>query len=67
MDKALLKLWITRKGITQKKLAEELGLTENTVSLKVNNKVSVTTEEAAKICDLLNIYDLEERAKIFLI
>lgn len=67
MDKALLKLWITRKGITQKTLAKELGLTENTVSLKVNNKVSITTDEATKICELLNIYDLEERAKIFLI
>lgn len=66
MDKMLLKAWLTKTEVKQEELADLLGVTRNTVSRKINGSVKVTTDEAKKICDYLGIYDLDERAKIFL-
>lgn len=57
---------LIRKGITQNQLADRLGMSKNTLSSKVNGHTNVLTSEAQKICEILEVNDLEERAKIFL-
>ena len=57
---------LVRKGMTQNKLADALGITKNTLSNKVNGRTGILTSEAQRICEILEITNLEERAQIFL-
>lgn len=66
MEKSLIKYWLSKNNISQKELAKKLGINENTLSLKINGYLSTTTKDALKICKILHIDNLEERAKIFL-
>ncbi|MFR5243539.1 MAG: helix-turn-helix transcriptional regulator [Clostridium sp.] len=40
---------IARAGITQSRLAEELGITPTTLSLKLNGKSNLSLQECVKI------------------
>lgn len=42
-------------GFTQKTLAEAIGISSSTLSVKVNNNGAFTTTEMADICRLLDI------------
>ena len=53
-------------GYSQKSLAKEIGMSENTMSLKVNNKAVFNTDEIEAICCALNISDDAQKANIFL-
>ena len=66
MEKSLIKYWLSKNNMSQRELAEKLGINENTLSLKINGSLSTTNKDALKIFKILNIYNLEERAKIFL-
>lgn len=66
MEKGLIKYWLSKNNMSQKELANKLGITENTLSLKINGSLSTTTKDALKICEILHINSLEDRAKIFL-
>ena len=66
MEKSLIKYWLSKNNMSQKQLANKLGITENTLSLKINGSLSTTTKDALKICEILHINSLEDRAKIFL-
>lgn len=66
MEKSLIKYWLSKNNMSQKELANKLGITENTLSLKINGSLSTTTKDALKICEILHINSLEDRAKIFL-
>lgn len=66
MNKALFKMAVERAGYTQSKLAKELGISKNTLSNKVNGHTNVNVTEVSKICDILNIHNDEEKARIFL-
>lgn len=57
---------MAEKNFTQKKLAELLNLTEDTVSKRMNGISSFNTKEAEIICEALDIQDMETRANIFL-
>ena len=46
---------ITEKIGTQCKFAEAIGLSERTVSLKLNGKIGWKQDEIAKICEVLEI------------
>lgn len=46
-------------GYTQEKLAEEIGITKATMSLKLNNKAFFTQPEIEKIRKILRISDEE--------
>jgi len=46
---------LARKGITKTKMAEELGLTLGTLSLKLNGKSNLTLPEAVKIKKVLAV------------
>lgn len=52
-------------GYTQEKLAEEIGLTKTTMSLKLNNKAFFTQPEIFKIRSILRIPDEEIVAYFF--
>ena len=46
---------MTELGITQKELAEQMGIAQATVNQKINNIRSMDVEEAEKISSILNI------------
>lgn len=62
----LLRGKIVSKGRTQKDIAAELGISENTLSAKINGSSSFTLGEVAALCDLLGITDSQEKCDIFL-
>ena len=56
---------IVEKVGTQSKFSEAIGLSERTVSLKLNGKVGWKQTEIAKICDVLHIPQEEIPAYFF--
>lgn len=66
IDKKEFRSAMVLKGYSYRTLAEALGVTKDTISNKVNGKSSFTTEEAVKLCTLLEIVDPAKKSKIFL-
>ncbi len=58
---------MAEKGISQRELAEKLGVSKNTVNSKINGKSCFDTEQASRICEILEISDSEKKAEIFLV
>jgi transcriptional regulator with XRE-family HTH domain len=56
---------IKEYGFTQERLAAEIGVSESTLSFKLNNRAYFRQEEIRKICDLLEIEDAEIGAYFF--
>lgn len=56
---------IVEKVGTQSKFSEAIGLSERTVSLKLNGKVGWKQTEIVKICDVLHIPQEEIPAYFF--
>ena len=50
---------------SQKRFAEEIGITEQTLSLKMSNKIRFTSDDIICICDLLSIPDEEINVYFF--
>lgn len=50
-----LKAEMARKGITAKQLAEMIGVTQSTFSLKMRGEYDFTFAEAVKIKDILGV------------
>lgn len=61
-----LKGKIAEAGYTQRTLAAAMGMSKNTLSSKINGKSQFNSREIERICDLLAILSLEEKALIFL-
>jgi len=61
-----LKGRIVAAGFTQGSLAKKIGISENSFSLKANNKAQFNVGEVVAICDNLDIKDPEEIVDIFL-
>ncbi len=61
-----LKGIMAEKGISQRKLAQILGVSKNTVNAKLNGRVPFDTVEATEICKILNIKDDGVKVEIFL-
>lgn len=57
---------MAEKGISQRKLANALGVSKNTVNAKINGKGHFDTEQASQICEILGIVEPERKAEIFL-
>lgn len=66
MNANALKGRIMEKGLTQEKLAEKIGISQNTMSSRICGHSSFRTDEVKKICRILEIDSSEEKAKIFL-
>ncbi|EGT3800871.1 helix-turn-helix transcriptional regulator [Clostridioides difficile] len=62
MNISKLKGKMVEKKYTQKKLAEELGMTVQALNAKLNNRSQFKIEEAVKISNILQI---EEPSEIF--
>lgn len=56
---------IVEKVGTQSNFADEMGLSERTVSLKLNGKVGWKQNEIAKACEVLDIKDEDIPAYFF--
>lgn len=56
---------ITEKVGTQGAFAEKMGLSERSVSLKLNGKVGWKQAEIAKACEVLSIQDSEIHSYFF--
>ena len=53
-------------GMTQKKVAKQLGISANTMSSRMTGRSSFTLDEVDKLCDLLKIREDSEKKLIFL-
>ena len=61
----LLKSYMTLNSISQRELAKELNMSLSALSGKLTGKKEFTVKQAAKICNILNITDNDEKVKIF--
>lgn len=61
-----LKGKIAGAGLSQRKLAELTGISENTISRKIQGHRCFNTDEIDKICIALDITNNVEKAEIFL-
>lgn len=61
----LFKKKMKDKGLKQMFIAEKIGITSYSLSLKINNKNDFKSKEIQKICEILSINTLEEKDKIF--
>jgi len=66
VNKVLLKKKIASEGFTQAMIAQLLGVCQNTFSNKINGISNFSTEQAIKICNILNISSNKEKSDIFL-
>lgn len=66
LNKNLLKAAIVKAGTTQEKLAENIGISPNTLSSRMTGASCFDTDEIDKICEVLNIVNNSEKADIFL-
>lgn len=62
----LLKAAIAKRGLNQGKLAEKIGISENTLTSRMQGKSVFNTDEIDIICEVLKISDNAEKANIFL-
>lgn len=58
------KVALMRAGMTTEDLSKKIGLSQQSISYKVNNKREFTSSEISKISDALNL-SVEERDTIF--
>lgn len=66
MNRNLLRAKIVSAGYTQAALAKEIGISQNTLSAKINGKFPFDVLEINRICAALKIHSGEEKADIFL-
>lgn len=57
---------IVGAGYTQASFARVIGMNQNTLNLKINNKSDFKTGEIEKICDALQIKSAVDKVDIFL-
>ena len=56
---------INNSGYKKRWISEQIGLSRYGLSLKINNKNQFTAAEIQKLCEILNIDNLEIKDKIF--
>lgn len=66
VDKRLLTAQMVLYGYNQRSLAKAIGISKNTLNLKINGKKSFDTEEIQRICSVLHVNSGAQKAKIFL-
>lgn len=57
---------MAEQGMSQRKLAQCLNVSKNTINAKINGKSCFNAEEIIKICSLLGISDDQLKVEIFL-
>lgn len=66
VNKNLLRSKLAAVGLTQKELGAIIGMSENTVSAKINGSSRLCVDEIELICSALGIESPIEKAEIFL-
>lgn len=66
MNTNLLRGAIAEAGHTQATAAKAAGISITSFNAKINGHRAFSVDEAAKLCDVLQITEPEKRAKIFL-
>lgn len=66
LNKNMFNSVVARTGMTHKELSQKIGISKNTLSSKVNNKVPFNVNEIDRICQVLGITNDNEKAQIFL-
>lgn len=66
VNKNLLRSKLAAVGMTQKNLGALIGMSENTISAKINGCSRLYVDEAERICLALGIDNPIEKAEIFL-
>lgn len=61
----LLKGKIVATGITQRKLADSVGMSVNSLNAKINGRKIFDADEVIRICDVLKITSPIEKCEIF--
>lgn len=61
-----LKGKIAEAGLSQRKVADYLHISKNTLNAKINGKKPFNTNEIRSLCELLHIESCEEKSIIFL-
>jgi len=61
----LLEKLISRSGLKKSHIAKELKLSPYGLQLKVTGKNKLYAEEISKLCELLNITDLDTKELVF--
>ena len=59
----LLQSYFKRNGLRQEDVAKKIGISKQSLSDKINNKVQFKVDEVSLLCELLNIS--EEKEQIF--
>ena len=57
---------VVAAGLNQRKLAKLMKMSKNTINSRVNGRSQFDTEEIDWLCEILEIDDDSEKAKIFL-
>ena len=66
IDKNRLLGAMAREGYSQRRLAQILKISKNTLNTKINGRTPFDTDLIDRICAVLNITDYKERGRIFL-
>ena len=64
VDSLKLKAAMLAQGITAEVLADNIGISQQSLSYKINNKREFKATEIKKICDILSL-SLQDRELIF--
>ena len=65
VDTQLLDERISASGKKKSYLADQLGITVQTLRRKMKNDFAFTTDEVQDLCDVLGITDMSEMKRIF--
>lgn len=65
MDTNKLKGIMAEKGYTQRRLAKDTGVGLNHINEVLNNKVSPRLSLVSKLCEVLEIDNMELRTQVF--
>ena len=57
---------IAESGIKKKYIAKQFNISVQALSKKLNGTTKISTDDAVKFCEVLNITDATERDEIFL-
>lgn len=61
-----LKGKIAESNLSKKVIAQKMGITQQALGKKLNGKTKITTVDATRLCDILEISDDNEKVNIFL-